>query len=81
MKENSPQTKKSPDWIKSGLWAAFLISIIITSILAIRGPKGKSELPSTTLMEDTTSSNLDPDLTDLDDDRLLQANANRPEYK
>ena len=81
MKENSPQTKKSPDWIKSGLWAAFLISIIITSILAIRGPKGKSELPSTTLMEDTTSSNLDPDLTELDDDRLLQANANRPEYK
>jgi LCP family protein required for cell wall assembly len=83
MQEHSPVPKKSPDWIKRGLWVAFLISIAITSILAIRGPKDKPKNNQPDSEDSRAFSDPTPGLYfgELGEDQLLQSNANRPGYK
>lgn len=73
---------KSPDKIRLGLWAAFLFFAILTTVLAFCSRKEKTDLnetPQNQVSEETFSSDLlQPTL---DDNRLLQTNSNRPDYK
>jgi LCP family protein required for cell wall assembly len=83
MQGYSSQPKKSPDWIKSGLWAAFLISALITALLAFRGTDDKTRTPLPTLTGGLVSTLSGTDITQptLADDRLLQGNSDRPGFK
>jgi LCP family protein required for cell wall assembly len=83
MQVYSTQPKKPPDRIKLGLWAAFLLSALITAVLAIRGATKNTNSPQLTLEENplsaiTTTENLQPSLPD---DQLLQGSSDRPGYK
>ncbi len=83
MQGYSSQPKKSPDWIKRGLWAAFLISALITALLAFRGTDDKTRTPLPTLTGGLVSTLSGTDITQptLADDRLLQGNSDRPGFK
>ncbi len=72
-------SKNSPDWIKRGLWAAFLISAVVTAVLAFRSPKGHTDLPALTNEPTYSDSNLDQLV--LEDNKSLQKNASRPGYQ
>ncbi|MEE8357671.1 MAG: LCP family protein, partial [Anaerolineales bacterium] len=83
MQVYSTQPKKPPDRFKLGLWAAFFLSALITSVLAIRGATKNTNSPQLTLEENplsaiTTTENLQPSLPD---DQLLQGSSDRPGYK
>jgi LCP family protein required for cell wall assembly len=78
----SNQTSGSPDWIKRGLWAAFLISAIITAVLVLRNPNN----PGDQFQPDQENglapeSTIIIDLAELGGDSLLQTNSDRPGYK
>ena len=83
MNGNSSQPIKSTDWTKRGLWAAFLISALITALLAFRGANNKTGTPSPTLMDGIASTFSDAEIIQptLDNDRLLQGNSDRPGFK
>ncbi len=83
MQGYSSQPEKSPDWIKRGLWAAFLISALITALLALRGLNDKTGTPPPTLMDGPSSSFSTTEITQptLAEDRLLQGNSDRPGFK
>lgn len=83
MQGYSPQPKKTPDWIKSGLWAAFLISALITALLAFGGLNNKTGTPPPSLMGGPSSSFSDTEISQptLADDRLLQSTSSRPGFK
>jgi len=83
MQGYSSQPKKSPDWIKRGLWAAFLISALITALLAFGGLNNKTGTPLPTLLDGPSSSFSDTDISQpiLADDRLLQSTSSRPGFK
>ncbi|NOQ39794.1 MAG: hypothetical protein GQ562_05695 [Anaerolineales bacterium] len=83
MQGYSSQPKKSPDWIKRGLWAAFLVSALITALLAFRGTDDKTKIPLPTLTDGLVSTLSGTDITQptLADDRLLQGNSDRPGFK
>jgi len=83
MQVYSSQPKKSPDRFKRGLWAAFLLSALITAVLAIRGAIKNTNSPQLTLEENPLSTtqiteNLQ---SSLPDDQLLQGHSDRPGYK
>ncbi len=83
MQVYSSPPKKSPDKIKRGLWAAFFLSALITTILAIKGVTKNTNSPQLPLEENPLSAtqiteNLQPSLPD---DQLLQCNSDRPGYK
>jgi LCP family protein required for cell wall assembly len=82
MRNNSPRKPKSIDWVRRGLWAAFIISGLITVILIFRKPQNPSEtfLPAQGTVVDSTDLPVDP--ADEDGDRtLLQTSADRPGFK
>jgi len=83
MQDYSSQPKKSPDWIKRGLWAAFLISAFITALLAIRGANNKTGTTQPTLTDRLASTFSATEITQptLTDDRLLQGNSDRPGFR
>ena len=79
MQVYSSQPKKSPDRIKRGLWAAFLISAIITAVLAIKGATKNTASPQENpLSTIPITENLQPSLPD---DQLLQGTSDRPGFK
>ena len=82
MYDNPPQRKKTQDWTRRFLWAAFLLSAIITAILAVRSRNPKSDEGKIT--QENEVSIVLPSTGDLlptlDNARLLQANANRPDF-
>ncbi len=82
MKDYSSQTKKSSDWIKRGLWAAFLISALVTALMAFRGINTKAGTPLPTLPDGLVSTFSGTEVTQstLDNDRLLQGNSDRPGF-
>ncbi|MCJ7715615.1 MAG: LCP family protein, partial [Anaerolineales bacterium] len=83
MQVYSSQPKKTPDRIKRGLWAAFLLSALLTTVLAIRGATKNNGSPQLTL-EDIPLSAIpltgDP-IPTLPEDQMLQGNSNRPGSK
>ncbi len=83
MKGYSSQPKKSPDWIKWGLWAAFLVSFLITALLVVKGANNKPGIPSPILIDGLTSTFSDSEIAQptLADDQLLQSNSDRPGFK
>ena len=83
MTDYSSQPKKSGDWIKRGLWAAFLISALITALMAFKGTNNKTGTPLPTLTDGIASTFSDIEITQstLADDRLLQGNSDRPGFK
>ncbi len=67
--------------IKRGLWAAFLLSAVITAVLAFRNPGDSSEPPPPD--QGTFFGNNTPAVvaqSTIDDGELLQTNSNRPDY-
>jgi len=79
MQVYSSQPKKTPDRIKRGLWAAFLLSAIITAVLAIRGATKNTNPPQEIpLSTDPITENIQPSLPD---DQLLQGTSDRPGFK
>jgi len=72
---------KSPDLIKRGLWAAFLLSAVITAVLIFQKPKdsGQPEIPpqGTIFGINPTVAVSQPEIEEGD---LLQTNSNRPGY-
>jgi len=83
MQGYSSQPKETPDWIKRGLWAAFLISALITALLVFKGTDNKNGTPLTTLKDGLISTLSGTEIVQptLDDDRLLQGNSDRPGFK
>jgi LCP family protein required for cell wall assembly len=65
------------------LWAAFLISALITALLAFKGADNKTGTPLPTLTDGLVSPFSGTEITQptLDDDRLLQGNSDRPGFK
>jgi len=82
MNNYSNRSAGSPDWIKRGLWAAFLISALITAILAFMKPGDSDDQVN---QDQETGPGSSPtitiDLADLDETALLQTNSERPGYK
>jgi LCP family protein required for cell wall assembly len=79
MRENRTQTPPSRDWIKLALWLAFLLSAVITAVMAFRKPRGEQATPRATT-ELAVGVSEDSQVA-LDDTRPLQKNANRPGFK
>ena len=81
MPDNSTRNTNSPDIIKRGLWAAFLLSAVITLILVFRNPRDSS--PSTISAQETNfgsnPTTVLPQST-IDEGDPLQTNSNRPGY-
>ena len=75
--------RESPDLFKRILWAAFLISAVITLVLAIRSLRSNTDPAVPTQVSGLLGPEIDEEkpAPTLDDDRLLQANANRPGFK
>jgi LCP family protein required for cell wall assembly len=83
MQDFPTRKRESPDLIKRFLWIAFLISALITVVLSIRALRSNPE-PEGTIQESKLLATVPDDgrpSPTLDDDRLLQGNANRPGYK
>ena len=75
--------RESPDLVKRILWTAFLISAVITLLLSIRSLKSSPDPVEPTQVSrllGTEFYETEPVAT-IDDDRLLQTNANRPGFK
>jgi len=82
MSDYPNNTSKSPDWIRRGLWAAFLLSAVITAVLAFRKPKDSADQNHLSQGTDTGSIPSPAfDLADIDEDALLQTNSERPGHK
>lgn len=83
MQELPSQARHSPDWIKRLLWAAFLVSAVITIILSF-GSCRKDPSPEERVTEsgDRGESSAAPtEYFQLDEDRQLQLGGNRPGFK
>lgn len=77
-----PSTK-GPDRIRRGLWAAFILSALVTLVLAFCGRKdqgGTSSEPSPVFVADVGPGTGQVQPT-LDDNRTLQTNADRPGFR
>lgn len=83
MYDYPPPRKKTTDWTRRFLWAAFLLSAIVTAILAIRSRNASSDDGKITQVNEISSilSTSGEPLPTLDNERLLQANTNRPDFK
>jgi LCP family protein required for cell wall assembly len=80
MRDYTNKPTRSPDWIKRGLWTAFLLSAVITAVLALRKPDDPRDgidpaQPDQNLPENTTPG----DQPDINEGSPLQTNSNRPE--
>lgn len=80
MREQSHHHQKPTDWVKRGLWLAFIISAFLTTILAIKSCRGGA--PDSAMVrgvnpasEPTPTTEIFPELNET---RPLQNNANRP---
>jgi LCP family protein required for cell wall assembly len=77
-----PNIKRSPDWTKRGLWAAFLLSALITAVLGFRKLRDTGDQGNPT--QDTGlvySPTMTIDFIEMDEDALLQTNSERPGFK
>ena len=83
MYDYPPKRKKTPDWPRRLLWAAFLLSAGITAILAVRSMISRTDDGKVTqaIGISTSLPGTADLLPTLDNDRLLQANTNRPGFK
>ncbi len=81
MQDYHSPSDQSPDRIRRVLWAAFLLSALITIILAFCSRKEDGDIsvePSPTVITDASPGPAEPTL---DNTRQLQHNANRPGFK
>jgi LCP family protein required for cell wall assembly len=83
MRDLPNRKKESPDLIKRFLWTAFLISAVITLVLTIRSLRSNSDPAPTQRVSELLATEIDDGkpIPTIEDDRLLQGNANRPGYK
>ncbi len=83
MQAYQPEDNTSPDPIRRLLLGAFLLSAVVTLLLAFCSRKTPSQPPSEIMESGVVSTNPPSNQAQptLDDTRLLQANANRPGYK
>lgn len=80
MREKSHRKHNSTDWLNRGLWLAFIVSALLTAILAVKGcrsdPPGSAEVKvQDSANEPAPTAEIYPDL---DETRPLQKSANRP---
>jgi len=83
MQAYQPEDNPSPDPIRRILLGAFLLSAVITLLLAFCSRKS-SDQPTPVVVDNgavSTNQTSDQAQPTLDDTRLLQTNANRPGYK
>jgi LCP family protein required for cell wall assembly len=82
MRDYPTGTSKSPDWIKRGLWAAFLLSALITFFLAFKKPRDPRD-PAALTQENSSSSEPTSAIEQPieQDGTSLQTNSNRPGFK
>ena len=83
MRQQIPtQARRSPDWGKRFLWAAFLISAVLTITLAFGSCQRdrSSQVPLTTPEQQgqPTATEIEP--LEIDQDRQLQVGGNRPGF-
>ena len=83
MQAYQPENSTSPDPIRRLLLGAFIISAVVTLLLAFCSRKSPSQTSPEILDPDGISINLpsNEDQPSLDDLRPLQTNSNRPGYK
>ncbi len=83
MQAYQPEDNTSPDPIRRLLLGAFLLSAVVTLLLAFCSQKTSSQPPSEIVENGVVSTNPPSNQAQptLDDTRMLQANANRPGYK
>lgn len=79
MRDNRINKGAAPDWIKRGLWAAFLISALITVVLAVGSLGGAGDQLDPTTPEESASAPIADPAQPVDQGTPLQTNSNRPE--